>query len=177
MSGEYKSLVAETMFQGIGWKEFQHWYYCHELDSLLFMKETIDGTECGEIHLNGDVCDKICYNGQNVRMTPELIEDINLQDFQSMIKWYLIDLKKHVSIEFIKKNMLHYRIYTYLPSNGYKIKNSTSLFLMQDELNVDRFDILCQGDRHTFIEEWECDVCWKYLCVYYYIYLYMFIFG
>ena len=155
---EYKSLVAETMFQGTGWKEFENWYYSNNLDSLLFMKETIDGTECGEIHLNGDICNKICYNGQNVRIRPEMMEDINLEDIRWMIKWYLIDLRKHISIDLIKSSMLYYKIYTYLPSNGYKISNETTLFLMQDELNVDRFDMLCQGQTHTFVEEWEYDV-------------------
>lgn len=168
---EYKSLVAETMHKGIGWESWQSWFYSNQIDLIAFSNMEFDESKFSEIELNGDICNKLCYNGVNLALIADEIEDINVKDFKYMLHCYMRDLREYLSShDFIQKSLLHYKISTYLPSNGFKIINAKSLFLMYDDLGVDRFDILCQGITHTFVEEWECDDELK-VCRYIYIYM------
>lgn len=157
---DYQSLVSSTMYKGTAWHKLLHWYFKHNVESILLSKLTFDGKEFGAIHLNGALCGKICYKmiNLNVNVDDEVIEDMNIYDFEFLIKNYLHHLKEHFSYDFIMADINHFKIYKYLPSQGCNLINHIGLFLMTNELGVDRYDIL-QSSEPTIFQEEECDVC------------------
>lgn len=153
---DVRSLVVSTIYKGAGWLEWLNWYYSCEIEKIL---ENLMFTNAfGNIILNGEFCNKKCYKDENLRLSSDEIEELNFKDCVEMIEWYFNDLKHHISIEFIKQSMNHYKIFTYLPSKGFKIKNQNALFLMMTEHNVDKFDIL-DGDELIIDQEFKCNVC------------------
>ena len=118
---EYKSLIKQTMYNGSAWKKFQYWYFSKNIDSLL-NKEKIDKTEFGEIHLNGSLCHKLCYNAQNIKMTSDEIEDSNIKDFQILFKCYLNQLKIHLTHDFIMQSMNYFKIFVFYQKKVIKLQ-------------------------------------------------------
>lgn len=138
---EYTSLLFNTIFRGPQWSDVLNWYFMNNIETLL--NEPANNQH--EITLNNQSY-TICYQGWIYHFENSHLRIIknNISDAKYMLNKFCHALSQHFSIDFVKIDLLRYKLIHYLPSIC-PVPNQYSSFIACNPLQTDYFDVFATG--------------------------------